>query len=421
MGKYGTNVTGLGAYEGGVNNDKGAPLVANNTDGETSLLFGPSALREIQAGVANGDFAIPPDQATATITEDNPLPYWTFTDVNSAGAITCAVVADATAGSGNVLRFTIASGTTTGKSVTLTRFIPVPASASRSFCFYAEATFENATNSNQGGARLEGQYYKADQTTTTGSAWDSGIYTFDFLATAGTKGITAPDLYIGTSIAPATAPSDAAFVKLTITISSRIATASADRTIDLTEVRLANGLPELLLTDKDAPGTYQPAFIASRNGTLTVKPSVGLSLPNTTVSQYDKGGSSDSTTITTAGTYYALTNAEVSFSPQFEGQRWLLTFTGYASLNTTTIQYCFVRANVVTTANVNIVDLGFSRADNFGTSGRGATVAFTKVYVATAADVTAGTRKFKLYGTVQTTNGLNLSLAYTQMTAYPIG
>ena len=146
-----------------------------------------------------------------------------------------------------------------------------------------------------------------------------------------------------------------------------------------------------------------------------------LNLSGNTLSTYDKGGSADTTTITTAGTYYALTNAEVSFSPQFVGQRWLLTFTGYASLNTTTIQYCFLRANVTDTSNTVIETLGFSRADNFGTSGRGATVAFTKVYVATAADVAAGTRKFKLYGTTQTTNGLVLSLAYTQMTAYPIG
>jgi len=115
---------GFGAFEGGVNADKGAPLVSTSSDGETALLFGPAALREIQAGVANGDFAIPPDAAGDTITAENPLPYWTFTDVNSAGAITAAIIADAGAGSGNVLRFTIASGTLTGKSATLTRYIP---------------------------------------------------------------------------------------------------------------------------------------------------------------------------------------------------------------------------------------------------------------------------------------------------------
>ena len=269
MGKYGTNLTGLGAYEGGVNNDKGSPLVANNTDGETALLFGPAALREIQAGVANGDFAIPPDQASSTITEENPLPYWTFTDVNSSGAITAAIVADAGAGSGNVLRFTIASGTLTGKSATLTRFIPVASSASRSFTYYAEATFDTGTNSTQATAKLTGQYYKADQTTTTGSSFSSDAYSFSQLQ--GATGITAPDLWSVSAPDPsaATAPADAAYLKITITIAT-VATQSAARSVDLTEVRLANGAPEVVLTDKTDPVTYRPAFLLADQGSLQI-------------------------------------------------------------------------------------------------------------------------------------------------------
>jgi len=267
MGKYGTNLEGFGAFEGGVNADKGAPLVSTSSDGETALLFGPAALREIQAGVANGDFAIPPDAAGDTITEENPLPYWTFTDVNSAGAITAAIVADAGAGSGNVLRFTVASGTLTGKSVTLTRYVPVASSASRSFSFYAEATFENGTNSTQSNAKLTCQFYKADQTTTTGTAFESDLYTFDLLQTA--TGATAPDFYVGTpDLSDTTAPADAAYLKITITIAT-VATQSAARTVDLTEVRLGNGLPELILTDKGAGGQL-PAYIINNNEVLSL-------------------------------------------------------------------------------------------------------------------------------------------------------
>ena len=154
-----------------------------------------------------------------------------------------------------------------------------------------------------------------------------------------------------------------------------------------------------------------------RGGANVLKTDDSLWAAGHVLSQFDKQGSADSTTITTAGTYYALTNAEVTFTPTFVGQRWLLAYTGYASINTTTIQYCFVRANVTDTSNTVLDTLGFGRADNFGTSGRGATVAVTKVWVAD----TTSARKFKLYGTVQTTNGLILSLAYTQMTAIPIG
>ena len=276
MGKYGTNLEGFGAFEGGVNADKGAPLVSTSSDGETALLFGPAALREIQAGVANGDFAIPPDAAGDTITAENPLPYWTFTDVNSAGAITAAIVSDAGAGSGNVLRFTVASGTLTGKSATLTRYIPVASSASRSFSFYAEATFDGGTNSTQSNAKLTCQFYKADGVTTTGTAFESALYGFNSLI--GATGITAPDLYaIAPDLTNTTAPADAAYLKLTITIAT-VATQSAARVVDLTEVRVAHGLPELILTDKGDPATYQPAYIFNESGDLSLVASTGENL-----------------------------------------------------------------------------------------------------------------------------------------------
>jgi hypothetical protein len=267
MGKYGTNLEGFGAFEGGVNADKGAPLVSTSSDGETALLFGPAALREIQAGVANGDFAIPPDAAGDTITAENPLPYWTFTDVNSAGAITCAVVADAGAGSGNVLRFTVASGTLTGKSATLTRYVPVASSASRSFSFYAEATFENGTLSSQTNAKITCEFYKADQTTATGTAFSSATVLFSDLITA--EGLLAPDFYTDpTLLTDTTAPADAAYLKITITIAT-VATQSAARTVDLTEVRLGNGLPELLFTDRNNP-TNAPGYIICGNAEMVL-------------------------------------------------------------------------------------------------------------------------------------------------------
>jgi hypothetical protein len=127
VGKYGTNLEGFGAFEGGVNADKGAPLVSTSSDGETALLFGPAALREIQAGVANGDFAIPPDAAGDTITEENQLPYWTWTP---AALITAAIITDATAGSTNVFQVSCAAGSSL-QTAYLTRFIAVATSGDR--------------------------------------------------------------------------------------------------------------------------------------------------------------------------------------------------------------------------------------------------------------------------------------------------
>ena len=276
MGKYGTNLEGFGAFEGGVNADKGAPLVSTSSDGETALLFGPAALREIQAGVANGDFAIPPDDASATITAENSLPYWTFTDVNSSGAITCAIVNDAAAASTNVLRFTVNSGTLTGKSATLTRYVPVASSASRSFSFYAEATFDNGTNSTQSTVKVACQFYKSDQSTATGTIFESSLTTFSSLQNP--TGVAVPDLYVtGPDLINTTAPSDAAYIKITITIETA-ATQSAVRTVDLTEVRIGFGLPELLLTDRDNPAVYQPAYLLNQSGELLIVASTGQEL-----------------------------------------------------------------------------------------------------------------------------------------------
>jgi hypothetical protein len=270
--KFGSDQQQIATLGGGVISEDGATLLSGESLGESALLFGPAALREIKAGVANGDFAIAPADDTATITDDNPLPYWTFTDVNSAGAITAALVADAGAASGNVLRFTVASGTLTGKSATLSRFIPVPSSASRSFSFYAEATFESGTASTQSTVEMSGEFYKIDQATVTGSPITSDTYTFSSLA--GVTGITAPDLYaFAPDLTTMTAPADAAFLKITITIAT-VATQSADRTVDLTEVRVTAGLPELLITDREDPSS-PPAIINATAGELNVQSGAG--------------------------------------------------------------------------------------------------------------------------------------------------
>jgi hypothetical protein len=64
---------------------------------------------------------------------------------------------------------------------------------------------------------------------------------------------------------------------LTITISTN-ATQSADRTIELAEVNLYKGVPEILLTDRSAPQTHQPAVLQADGGELLIQASAGNSL-----------------------------------------------------------------------------------------------------------------------------------------------
>lgn len=141
-----------------------------------------------------------------------------------------------------------------------------------------------------------------------------------------------------------------------------------------------------------------------------------IRVPNVIHTGYSLSGSATSTTITTAGTYYALTSQEVSFTPAFVGQKFLVTYSGYVSINTTTIQYSFVRVDVTDSSNSQIEQLGFTRAENFGTSGRGQSVSFMDIWTA---DSTSA-RKIKLYGTNQTTNGLSLTTSYTSLNVIAI-
>jgi hypothetical protein len=301
VGKYGTNLEGFGAFEGGVNADKGAPLVSTSSDGETALLFGPAALREIQAGVANGDFAIPPDAAGDTITEENPLPYWTFTDTSSAGAITCKIVDDASAGSGNVLRWSVAANTTTTKSAVLSRFIPVAASRDQAYSYMPELALGAATSTTLRSVVLTMQFYEQDQTTTTGTAL-SVTRAFSTLTS------TVTSLFPITNQVRFNAPSDAAFLKISIEVNTTGTFASV-ATIDIYEVRTNVGQPILQVADRVAPATEQPGSIWKQSGDLVFSRNSPVGL----------GGTDYDLRIDSVGTVRASNNFAVGGNSLFVG------------------------------------------------------------------------------------------------------
>jgi hypothetical protein len=253
MGKYGTNLEGFGAFEGGVNADKGAPLVSTSSDGETALLFGPAALREIQAGVANGDFAIPPDAAGDTITAENPLPYWTWTP---ATGITAAIVTDSGSGSGNILRVTVAVGTYASDTFgVLSRIIPVATSRARDSVYVPLVSLKSASAS-QPRFKCTYQYLTQDGTN-TGTAM-SRVET----AVPTTIGTVSPD-----SLTNAHTPADAAYLKISISVGVLAGSVTVDRTADLCEVRVVSGNPFIYLANRLDPATA-PAVLEISSGGL---------------------------------------------------------------------------------------------------------------------------------------------------------
>jgi hypothetical protein len=266
--KFGSDQQQIATLGGGVISEDGATLLSGESLGESALLFGPAALREIQAGVANGDFAITPADDTATITADNPLPYWTFTDTNSAGAITCAIVTDTSAGSGNALRWSVTAAMANSKSAKLSRFIPVASTRNRAFAYSPEVNTFNATNTANVTITMTAQFYKSDQTTTTGSSITSGAITFATLGTGSNW------LQISGTTANA-APSDAAYCLVTITVATAAAGVIPAATVDLPEVRLIRGDQTNLFAEYTTPATYAPTLVRQVNGTLQISPNAG--------------------------------------------------------------------------------------------------------------------------------------------------
>jgi len=263
MGKYGTNYTGFGAYEGGVNSDKGAPLVATNSDGETSLLFGAPALREIQAGVANGDFAIPPDNSTDTIGDENPLPYWTFTDDSSVGAITCALVPDSTSGSGNILQWTVAANTTASKTATMSRYVPIPVTQDRAYSFFPEFAVAVTAGSTNRSFIMTMQFY-TDALVATGTA-----ITHTYALTSFTTASRTATFIQSDADQRLNPPADARFAKISMQVTTTGTNATAT-IFNVYEVKLLIAPPMILIGERNNPGGSGPGAIWNNNGSLYI-------------------------------------------------------------------------------------------------------------------------------------------------------
>jgi hypothetical protein len=295
--QYGTNLPGLTGYEGDVTADGGETLIGSDSDGATALLFGPAALREIQAGIANGDFASAPDDPDSDVTESNPLPYFTADD-SSGGSITARVIEDASAGSGNVLRFRIAGGTTSGNSLTISRFVPVPGTRNRSFVFTPEVYCINATSTSNAKVVLSYQYYEIDAETTTGTG-DTRERTLAEIGSADT-------LRIASNYTRLAIPSDAAFILVSVKVETT-GTVSSQSDVSIAELRLISGGSDLYIAENSTPATYGPARLRQVNGELTITPNLGgagtvvidgtLNLGATTFSSLTVSGTAGSTAI----------------------------------------------------------------------------------------------------------------------------
>jgi hypothetical protein len=251
MGKYGTNLEGFGAFEGGVNADNGATLVSTNSDGEKSTLLGPAALGEIFYGaVANGNFEVLPEDPSSAISEENPLPYFTMADTSSGRIVATSEPSTLAVGQ-NLLRFTMTSALA-GDTLLFTRYIPVPTSEARSFGGQFRIAAVSATSSANYRFRVSAQYVLADQTTTTGTIGTGdyiGSTIASYLAGLGSAGVELSRDPNGNGSAPV----DAAFLLITFGV---VIISTVSGTIDISEARIDQSRIQYTLADQTNPSDY---------------------------------------------------------------------------------------------------------------------------------------------------------------------
>jgi hypothetical protein len=283
MGKYGTDLTGFGAYEGDVNADNGATLVSTNSDGEKSLLLGPAASGEVLSNVANGNFEVLPDNPSAAITEENPLPYFTVTD-SSSGRIVATTEPSTLAVGQSILRFTLTDAVDDDELI-FSRYVPMPTSEARSFGGQFRVAVIAATSSANYRVRISAQYVMADQSTTTGTE-----ATVEYSGTTMNGLIAALDSF-GAEIfrnpnGNGSAPADAAFllIKFGIVATGNVASA----TFDISEVRIDLSRIQYMMGDQINPGDYGYAatflsagvarFVSNELGPIGSRPELQLNV-----------------------------------------------------------------------------------------------------------------------------------------------
>jgi hypothetical protein len=275
--KSGTDAGNLANSTGGVTNASGQVIISSDSDGGSAYMFGPGFSRAVYGYVANGSFGdAPQDPASIISANDNPLPYF---DLESSGTgITVQAIADATAASGNVLRFSIPAGTAVGTYLYIKRKIAVLGSAARSYTYQPRSAWRGASASTtQVQARIVAQYYQSDNATASGTAFTNTATLTTIAGAAYAYEIQANPNVTGA------VPSNAAFLEVKTGVYVATLTTAA-YTVDLTEVRVDSGPIQLVITDQAQPDNYGYGVIYLLNGTMWIRANeTGTSGTNPTI------------------------------------------------------------------------------------------------------------------------------------------
>jgi hypothetical protein len=286
----------------GISTDRGDALISADTEGSTSLLFGPAALREIQAGVANGDWSMPPDAALDPITTDNPIPYWT---VAAVGTTVTAAMATAVTAAGQSITFTAAAGAATNDAVTFTRYVPIAGNANRNTAYQGELYAITGTGTVGDRQRVRATL-SITSTDKAFAALTVSSSRFDTASNLSNKSLTTGWI---------TPDATAAFLLVTVTVSIPSTAPAAAVTLPICEVRLNRGDSSVAFPNAADP-THSPWIISSTDeagvDTFTIESDASTATQPSLVLEYDEAGLSSAASLNAE-------NGEISIFGGFGG------------------------------------------------------------------------------------------------------
>ena len=286
----------------GISSDRGDALISADTRSSTSLLFGPAALREIQSGIANGDWSMPPDEALDAITTDNPIPYWT---VVAVGTTVTAAMATATTAAGQAITFTAAAGAPSTDSITFTRYVPIAGNANRNTAYQGELYAITGTGTVGDRQRVRATLSIAS-TDKAFAALTVSSSMFDTASNLSNKSLTTGWI---------TPDATAAFLLVTVTVSIPSTAPAAAVTLPICEVRLNRGDSSVAFPNAADP-THSPWIISSTDeagvDTFTIESDASTATQPSLVLEYDEAGLSSAASLSAE-------NGEISIFGGFGG------------------------------------------------------------------------------------------------------
>jgi hypothetical protein len=272
---YGSDLTGLTLFEGGVVSDTGASIISTTSEGEKAILFGPSSLRAIHGGITNGDFAALPDDPSVDISEENALPYFTWD--NSSGTAFSAIIAtdNAFVENNRTVRILVGTAISSGTAI-LSRIEPLGATGGVGNAFLPFATFSGNSSAGTGvKVKVEFEFLGSDQETVLGTPLAAAEVSWEVFSGEPSSLYSTFDGQPGYLLPQHASPPGAEYIKTKVVFEATAAGGSGYdvagfRSIDIVDIGLERGSSTVLINEDVSPDDFAAGHIQQFNGTIQI-------------------------------------------------------------------------------------------------------------------------------------------------------